>query len=469
MKSNSKLSFLVLSIIGNLLCACAIGPDYSRPDLQLPPHYQEPTIEGDVIANMPWWELFKDEALQSLINIALVENKNLEIATARVEASRAILGFTRADQFPQIGYSGEAQRTGVSDEELSLLHKPVNHFGLFGDLSFELDIWGRLRRATEAQRAELLSSEYAKRAVIVSLLSQVATGYLRIIGIDDRLGISRGTYKNRQGSTNLINERFKKGVIPQLDLNQAEIEQETAGAAVSVLERQRKQAENALSVLLGRAPFSIPVGQPLEKQTFTENIPSGFPAALLERRPDVLAAEESTKAAVARIGVAEAGRLPTFDLLGFIGIASKDSNDLFHGDAFTWNIGGNMVGPLIDWGKSSSQVDLAHAEAHAAFAQYEQTVLVSVQEVEDALVAIRTYKQELDHRRLQINASKNASKLSWARYDNGESSYIDVLDVERSLFQAELDASIAQESYFDSIIALYKALGGGWDPQTPVN
>ncbi len=463
MRSERKLRLAVASLV---ICAgvgCTLGPTYERAESDLPERFRDATVSGETIANLPWWDVFKDPALQQLVRIALAENKNLKIAVARIDASRALLGISRADQFPQLSGSGDAQRTEPSSQVPQISSQPFNTFDVYGDLSFEVDLWGRLRRSTEAQRAELLASEYGQRAVIIALISQVSTTYLTIRGLDDRLRMSRETFKNRKDATSLITARFDKGIVPELDVNQAQIEEAEAAAAAAGFERQIAQAENALSVLLGRTPFSIERGLPLAKQDLAQAIPTGFPAALLERRPDVLAAEERVKAAVARVGVAMAERLPTLNLLGFVGLQSSDASDLFNADAFTWGVGGNLLGPIIDWGKGASRVDFAKALAEANLQSYQDTVLTAVREVEDALVAIRTYRDERQQRLRQVVAARNAARLSWARYNEGMTSYLEVLDIERSLFDAELNESQALENQNASIVQLYKALGGGWE------
>lgn len=462
MRSRGLFFIVFLITLLVILPGCILGPEYSRPNLQIPENYSGIEESQDSIANLGWWEFFRDDQLKSLIEIALQENRDLQIAVARIEEARALLGFSRADQFPRLDGSGNARRTDPSEEAVNFAAEPRNDFGLFGDLTFEVDIWGKLRRATEAQRAQLLGTEYARRAVTIALLSDVATAYIRLIGLDDRYTISKETYNNRKGATAIIGARFEKGIIPELDLNQAQIEEADAAVAMSLLEREIRQTENALSVLLGRMPFRIPRSSALARQEALPSTPSAFPAELLERRPDLLAAEETVKAAVARIGVAEAERLPSINLLGFIGLQSRDVSDLLTRDAFTWGIGADALGPLIDFGKGASAVEVREAQALQAYKNYEQSVLRAVQEVEDALIAIRTFKEELGFRTFQVDAARNAARLSRARYDEGVTSYLEVLDIERSLFQAELGASLNRQNYLNAITQLYKALGGGW-------
>lgn len=462
MKSLKRRVLATVAVTPILLSGCMIGPDYVQPEYNLPAQYVEP-FNRENVANIQWWELLNDPVLQNYIRVALVQNKDLRVAATRIDAARALLGQARADQLPRIDGSGNAQRGDTGDRISELKQGPTDSYGLFADLAFDIDLWGKLRRATEAQQAQLFASEYGYRAVTISLVAQVASTYFQILGFENRLGISQRTLENRKGATKIIQARFDQGVIPELDLNQAQIEEADAAIAIYTIERNLRLAQNALSLLLGNAPFPVISGKPLVEQKINSDIPTGFPAALLERRPDILAATEAAKSAVSLVGVAEAEQLPSFSLLGFIGFQSNNTGTLLSRSAFSWNIGGNFIGPILDWGKAAYGVDFAQANAHAAYLQLEQTVNSAVKDVDDSLVAIRTYKEEQTSREYQVSAAKNAAKLSRARYDDGVSSYLEVLDIERSLFQAELGASDALQNYFISVVQLYKALGGGWD------
>lgn len=460
------LGFLALSMFCS---ACTLGPDYSRPELPLTdPFVAGGQVSAESIANVEWWTLFKDENLQGLIRTALEENRDLQIALSRIDEARGVLGFVRADQFPRIDASGEALRVDASDNVIDFDTEPRNQFGIFADLSFELDLWGRLRRATEASRAELLSSEYAYRAVTISLVSNVASSYFLLLDLDKQRAITERTLANRRGATDLIRKRFQGNVVSELDVNQAEIEEAKAAVTLAGVRRDARKVENSLSVLLGRVPFTIQRGLLLNEQSLPQDLPTGFKAELLERRPDVRASEEFARAEVSRIGVAKAEQYPTFDLLGFIGLQSEDISDLFEGRSTAKSIGGNFIGPLIDFGKSAANVDIAEARASQALKSYELSVLRAVQEVEDALISVSTYRAEHDANLLQVKAAANATRLARARYDEGISGYLEVLDIERSLFEAELAESSSAQLYLNSIVQLYKALGGGWsEPQNP--
>jgi multidrug efflux system outer membrane protein len=450
----------VVSIV--LVAGCAIGPDYEEPEVPVPEVYREPVESGASIANLRWWELFQNDELNELIEVALENNKDLDVAVARVEEVRARLGFVRADQWPQIGGVAGVQRgntivgTGVPAGSTNDLYV------LGGSLSFEIDMWGKLRRATEAARADLLATVEARNVVIIALVSDVASVYLLLLDLDERLAISVRTVETRLESLRIIQARYDMGTVALIDLNQAQIELAEAEAELASIERERLQAENLLSVLIGQNPGSIVRSAPGSRQLFPPVIPVGLPAELLERRPDVRQASQQLASETAQIGVAMALRLPSLSLTGLLGLASFDSSDYFSSDNKAWNIGAQLAGPIFDAGKTKSQVEAQRARAQAALANYELTVLRAFQEVEDSLVAIRTYRAEALARGRQVKAALSAAELSRARYDGGVTSYLEVLESERSLFRAELTESATRREQLVSVVTLYRALGGGW-------
>ncbi len=446
-----------------VITGCTLGPDYERPDLEAPEAFIQSIDEGESIANLRWWELFEDPALRSLVEVALVENQNIAIAAARVEEARAQLGFVRADQFPRVDAGGQASR-GNTAELISPELGITETYALSATLSFEVDLWGKLRRSTEAARAELLATEEAKRAVTITLIADVASAYLLLRDLDARREITEQTVKSRQESLAIIEARFEKGTVPMIDVNQAEVEEADAAAELASLEREVVQAGNLLSILIGRNPGPIVRGQMLNQQAFPPAVPAGLPTDLLDRRPDVQQAEFSLAAQTARIGVAQALRLPSLNLTGTGGLVSNDIDDLFDSDSELWIIGGDFFGPLFDMGKSKRQVEIERARTEQLLQEYELTVRQALREVEDSLVAIRTYRDELVARERQAAAARSAATLSRARYDGGVTSYLEVLDSERSLFQAELAESQTRRAQLVSVVELYKALGGGWDP-----
>jgi multidrug efflux system outer membrane protein len=327
-----------------------------------------------------------------------------------------------------------------------------------------VDLWGELRRATEAAQSDLLATEAAYRNVTISLVANVASAYFLLRDLDSRLQISRDTVKSRSESLKIIQARFDKGTVPELDVNQAEIELAIAEAAVSAFERESVQAENALQFLLGRNPGPIQRGIALKDQVLPSDIPVGLPSELLQRRPDLVQAEERLKAETARIGVAEALRYPSIGLTGTLGLASDDFSDLTDSDAKTWGIAGGLFAPIFNSGKLKAQAEGQRARMEQAMNAYESALLQAFREVEDSLISIRTYHAENAARQRQATAARNAARLSRARYDGGVVDYLEVLDTERSLFNAALDESITLRQYLNSIIELYKALGGGWNP-----
>lgn len=443
-----------------LAAGCSLAPDYQRPELPIGDKYEGSIPDGQAIANTAWWDLFKDPALHVLINAALKENRSLQVMAARVAEARALVGYVRADQYPFVDISGLAGRNDAGGALQGL--GPVNDFGVFADLSFEVDLWGRLWNATEAQQRELLSAQHTQHSLLISLVAQTAQLYFNLIDLDMRAAIAERTIGNRRNATRLIRARFSQGIIPELDVNQAEIEEGDAMVSLAAIERERRLVLNALQTICGRSLGPVDRRATLADSFSVFELPAGVPAGLLERRPDVMAAEEAIRAEYARIGVAEAQRLPGLSILGSLGLRSQKSQDLFDVDSRSWSIGGQLLSPLIDWGKNKARVEAQKARAQQALKSYEDTVLRAVEEVEDAVASIETYRTEHEARKMQVKAASNAARLSRARYDDGVTPYLEVLDIERSLFDAELGASLTYQRYLSSLAQLYKALGGGW-------
>ena len=454
-----------------LLGGCAMGPDYLRPEIDTAVSYIQPVEEGESFANMSWWELYQDPQLQDLICIALEENKDLGIAVARIEEFRAVLGVIRADQFPTVDANATGVRAKSSDNIFpgNLIDGTQDNYRLSADVFFEVDLFGRLRRATESARAQLLATEEARRSITISLVASVASSYMLLRDRDAQLEIARRTEQTRTDSLKIIRARFDKGVVPRLDVNQAEIELATASAAVSASERAVAQTEHTLSILLGRNPGRIARGLALKEQAMPPAIPAGLPSELLQRRPDVLASEALLAAQTARIGVAEAARWPSLSLTGALGLESGELSDLTAGGANFWNVGANILAPIFNAGRNRNRVEAERARTDQALLGYQQTVLRAFREVEDSLVAVRTYRSEYAARQRQVDAATNAAMLSRARYNAGATSYLEVLITEQSLFSAELSESQTLRLYFNAIIELYKALGGGWNPEPRSN
>ena len=449
-----------------LLGGCALGPDYERPEIDIPASYIQPVEQGESFANMPWWDVLQDPQLQTLIRIALKENKDLGIAAARIEEFRAILGVTRADQFPTVDLNARGNRGDFGD--VTPVPGTQENYRLSADVFFEVDLFGKLRRATEAARAQLLVTEEARRSITISLVANVASTYMLLRDLDAQLEIARRTEKLRGESLNIIQARFDKGIVSQLDLNQAQIELAIASVAIAAAERNVAQSENLLSILLGRNPGPIVRGLALKEQMIPPAIPTGLPSELLQRRPDILSSEAQLAAQTARIGVAEAARWPSLSLTGALGFESNELSDLTASGSDFWTLGVDFLAPIFNAGRNSSRVEAERARTEQALLAYQQTVLRAFSEVEDSLVAVRTYRDEHAARQRQVEAANNAARLSRARYNGGVTSYLEVLVTEQSQFSAELAESQTLRLYLNAIIELYKALGGGWVAQTEV-
>ena len=452
-------------LLGTLLLAgCLRGPDYERPLTPQHAEYREsaeqeiqpvaaetPPVQS--VADLPWWELFQDPVLQELIEDALRNNKDLHVAMARIAESRAALGFSRADLYPRI--DGIASGTLDGNTEESGLAGAATVAGL---VSWETDLFGRVRRSNEAALQSLLATEEAYRAVTISLVAQVADLYLFLRDVDNRLGIAEATADARQGSLDIIRVRQQAGMVSEVDVNQAEIQLADAEAAVEVFRRLRSQTENAISLVLGRPPISIARGVGLEEQVFPPELPAGLPSELLERRPDVLAAERQLAAQTARIGVAEAIKYPSLTLSADLGASFASLTTGF------LTLGADLFAPLFNAGQNQRRVEIEVARTEQLLYSYEQTILNAYREVEDAMVAVNRYQAEYATRQRQVRAARSALELSWVRYEGGLTSYLEVLDVERSQFAAELAASETLQLSLTSMVQLYRALGGGWTP-----
>ena len=455
------MRWVLLGLLIYLLSGCKLGPDYQRPELDLPEDFAQSDDTGSSLANVEWWQVFDDPQLVELVNIALLESKQLAIATARRDEVRARLGFVRADLFPRVDGAASASRGNTLEQFLPGSGIQENYL-IAAEAFYEVDLFGKLRRSTEAAKAELLASESARQTVITALIADVASSYFLLRDLDARYEIAERTLATRSNSTNIIRQRFDRGTVPMLDVNQAEIEEAEAQATLAALARQKIQAENLISILLGRNPGPVIRGRSLEDQTLLPQIPAGLPAELLERRPDLKAAEQLLAAQTARIGVAEALRWPSLSLTGSLGLVSNELSELTNSDSI-WGVNASLVAPLFNAGRNKRRVEIELARAEQALRQYELTVLLAFEEVEDALIAVRTLEDEFRARTNQVNSARSAARLSRARYDGGVTSYLEVLDSERSLFTAENAASQVRRAQLISIVDLYKALGGGWD------
>jgi multidrug efflux system outer membrane protein len=446
-----------------LLSGCAVGPDFKQPVVATPESYRIDTMPVDTAEELKWWELFDDPALYTLVSTALENNRDLKIAISRIEQARAFLGFTRADQYPALNIQGGANGGNFLGSARS--DTTDSAYFIAAPISWEIDLWGKFRRATAAARAELIASEYGLRTVQLSLVADVVNAYYVLLDFQQRLAIAEFTLQSRQKSLDIIQQRFDKGIINELDLNQAQVQKEIAAAAIPSFQRSIAKTENALSILLGRLPESIKTGIDLNSQTLPPDIPTGLPSSLLERRPDVLESLYLLKAQTENIGVAEALRFPAVSLTGALGIARTDLGGLVSRGGF-WSLGGSLLGPIYDFDKNIRRVDIEKALTQQTLYQYENTVLTAFREVEDALVEIETYKRQIASVQSQLKAARNANMLSNERYDKGYTNYLEVLETERSLFNVQLQYSELKQQYLNAYVNLYKALGGGWITKT---
>jgi multidrug efflux system outer membrane protein len=442
---------LFIAIMAFYVAGCTMGPDYVRPPVPEPEDYREAFPPGESIANIPWWEVFGDTVLLNLVEMSLENNRNLRTTLARIDEARATLGIVRADLFPRINYAADGGITGNTAEDGT-----TSDAAVVLNASYIVDLWGRVRRSNEAAINELLATEEGYRSLTITLVSQVATAYLTLRDLDNRLDISERTVEAWKLSLEVIQTRFDAGMVSEVDVNQAQIQVHEAEAAVQQFARLRGQTENALSVLLGVPPMDIERGLTLMEQDPMTDLPSGLPSELLTRRPDILQAERSLHAQTARIGVASALRFPQFDLLGDLGATFNGGNTGF------FNLGAQIFGPLFNSGEFNRRVDVEVARTEQLLNQYEQTILLAYREVDDAMIAVRTYGAEYEARLNQTVAAQSATDLSWVRYEGGMTSYLEVLDVQRSLFSAQLKASETRQLELTSFVRLYAALGGGW-------
>ena len=459
---NKAILSLLIAVV---LTGCAIGPDYKRPAIDTPTAWRVEEKEAQDKANTAWWHQFEDDVLNGLIDEALKQNNDLRIATSRVDEYVGRFWVGRSGLFPQIGAYGYATQDRASERGAtpipSSVKNPVENYQAGFSGSWEIDIWGKLRRATEASKADLLSTEEARQAVILSLVSAVANGYILLRDFDKQLEIANRTAKTREDSYKLFKLRYEGGVISELELNQVKSEYEQALATIPQVEKQIGFQENALSVLLGRNPGPIDRGKSIDELTLPA-VPAGLPSDLLEKRPDVRQAEQALVAANARIGVAKAQFFPTISLTGLFGWASAELSNLFTGPAQVWSWGGAAVAPIFTGGSLLGQFWASEAIQQQTLFNYQNTVQTAFREVNDSLIDQRRTREQLEAQKRQVDSLKEYARIARLRYDNGYTSYIEVLDAERSLFSAELTYAQTQGVLFGALVNLYKSMGGGW-------
>jgi len=454
-------------LLGAFLLSGCVGPNYKRPTIETPASWrEEPAVSTESIANTPWWDLFADPVLRDLIKVALVENKDLKIAVERIAEARARVGYTRADLFPKLDLNASAGRVGLSREAFTGVPSGTNNesdvYALSGNVFWEIDLFGRIRRATESEQALFFATEEARRGVVISLVADVAAAYLTLRDLDSRLAIAQRTLQSRGEYVELARVRFKGGLTSEKDWHQAEAEYYRTATFVSQFERLVVEQENILSVLLGRNPGTIVRGLSIEDQPLVPAIPAGLPSELLERRPDIRQAEDVLHSATADVGVAKALLYPRIALTAGYGTESSSLDALFTGPSAAWTVAGNLLQPIFNAGKNLRRVDIAESQMRQSLYAYERTVLNGLREVEDAIIGYRKLGEEKVEQHARVEAERNVLRMAELRYRGGVSPYLEVLDAQRSLFSAELDEVQAITSQQISVVRLYKALGGGW-------
>jgi multidrug efflux system outer membrane protein len=483
---HNRSPFALTSVVAGValaMGACTVGPNYKRPAVNAPASFrgetppETPTSEPDTtspkasapagagvasLGDEKWWAVFQDKELQGLIRTALKNNYDVRIAATRVLQAQAQLGITRADQFPSLSVGGNI--TGTQSPKIG----PIPSYELTqGQVSasaaWNLDFWGRYRRATEAARATLLANQWAQKEVMSTLVADVATSYFTLRQLDLQLEISKRTLNSRQDSLELTKTLEEHGINNLLDVRQSEQLVYTAAAEVPDLERQIAQQENAISILLGQNPGDIPRGLKLTEEPHSPEVPVGIPSALLERRPDIRQAEANLIAANAQIGVARAAYFPQISLTATAGFESPKLTDLFSGPAGAWTLIGSVTQPIFEGGRLKSGVRLAEAQHEQLLLAYQQTIQGAFRDVSNALVAYRKYREFRIEQQQLVESARDAARLSELRFQAGSTDYLEVLTNETNSFSAELTLAQAQGNELNALVQLYQALGGGWE------
>jgi multidrug efflux system outer membrane protein len=448
--------------------ACALGPNYTRPTVQTPEatRGQEGPADPASLADLPWWLVFKDQALQNLAGEAIRNNHDLRAAAAHVEQARNEIAVARSDMLPQISYNGSATRERASISSLGS-NPTFNSFAGTFNLAWEIDVWGRIRRATEAARAEYLAAEAAQRGVLLTLVSDVAQAYFELLELDRELTITRDTTSTFQNTADLFRRRYAGGIGTMLEVSRADAALTQARANIAELERQIVAKENQLSTLVGRTPSDIVRGLQLGGLVNPPEVPVGLPSQLLERRPDIRQAEQALVAANADVGVALASFFPRFGLTTFYGGQSSELEKVVKSAGNVWAIGGTITGPIFQGGRLLANYRVSTAAWDEAVERYQQATLQAFAEVSNALVTHHKLKAVRVDRDATVKSLQTSVKLSLQRYNDGIANYFEVLDAEQQLFPAELDLARTQRDELVAVVTLYRALGGGWRLDVP--
>ncbi|HXJ80418.1 MAG TPA: efflux transporter outer membrane subunit [Candidatus Methylomirabilis sp.] len=464
-----RVAIAVWIVVGaGVLAGCAIGPDYARPPVtEVGTFRGQATAERASVADLPWWEAFGDPVLKTLIQEALANNYDVKIAAARVEEARAQLGVARSQFFPQIGYNFAVARSrnplAAVGVPIAQLEATTNFFAGALSSSWELDIWGRIRRANEAARANLLATDDARRGVWLTLVSDVAQAYFELAALDVALGIARDSVEAFQGTYDLFQDRLRFGLASRVQTARAEGALGGALATIPELKKQIVAKENQISILLGKAPGPIARGAPMYAQLVTLAVPAGLPSTLLERRPDLRQAEEQLVRANALVGVAKAEFLPKLNLTGVLGTASPEITAVTHGGSLVWAVAAGLAGPIFQGGRILQNYRATRAEREQAVLQYQQAVITALREVADSLTALAELREAEAGQQRSVNGLQDAVALATDRYRFGLASYYEVLEAQQQLYPAEQTLAQIRRDRLTSYVQLYKALGGGWN------
>jgi len=453
----------VLSLsVALVFTGCAFTPDQTLPTTQLP------TAETKVTVQKDWWQYFNDPILNQLVDTALANNQNLALVTAKVDESRAKLGITSAEALPRIDLGGGGRRAEVSKNQTGKESQISSDYKLAAQASWEVDLWGRVRNSTAAAKQDLMAVQYNRDAVILALTTEVVQSYFNLRALDAQLEITQNTVKSRIESNELQQKRFKGGVTSELDVKQSEVELGNAQSNIPDFQESIARQESALSVLLGQSPRTLMTenierGKSISDLQVNMMIPAQLSSELLLQRPDIAQAEANLLAARARIQVARAAYFPRISLTGVLGVQSGNLDNLFSANSNIWSFAGDLAMPLFNSGLTAAQVDQAKAQEKQAVAQYQETIQKAFAETRSSLIANQTIQKKIDYELVQVNALRVQLRLATLRYDNGYSSYLEVLDAQRSLFNTQLSLVAAQRNQLKAQVEFIKSIGGGWN------
>ena len=456
---------LLTVLVAIVPVACTLGPDYKRPAIEAPDAFQYEPADAAATADTPWWQQFQDPVLDQLINESLAHNSNIAIAAANVEQAAAFLTQTRSQLFPLVGYGAGGQRERSIEPEfaqqLPNYPNPSSAYQAVLSASWEIDLWGRIRRQSESAFANVLATDEARRGVILSVVSATASSYVQLRALDEQLVVAKRTLQTYQEAVDLFKLQLKYGQVSQMNVAQAQSQYEAAAAQIPLIESQIAQTQNSLAVLIGRDPGPIARGKPIDDLVLPQ-VPAGLPSQLLERRPDLLQAEQQLIAANAQIGAAKALYFPAISLTGAFGSASTDLSNLFSGPARVWSYAGSITGPIFSFGAVSGLVAQAEALQSAALENYRLSIRNAFADVDNALVATQKLQEQLVVQTRLVAALQDYTRLANLQYKGGYTSYSTVLQAEQALFPAELNLVSIRAQMFTSSVNIYKAMGGGW-------